>query len=65
MYLGQRLVLRVLQASILELQVTDNYGAVTKMIKTVIIEREPNEAPIIDMKIRQGSELNDYYKMNS
>ena len=40
-----------------ELQVTDNYGAVTKMIKTVIIEREPNEAPIIDMKIRQGSEL--------
>ena len=40
-----------------ELQVTDNYGAVTKMIKTVIIESEPNEAPIIDMKIRQGSEL--------
>ncbi len=40
-----------------ELQVTDNYGAVAKMIKTVIIEREPNEAPIIDMKIRQGSEL--------
>ena len=40
-----------------ELQVTDNYGALTKMIKTVIIEREPNEAPVIDMKIRQGSEL--------
>ena len=40
-----------------ELQVTDNYGAVSKMLKTVIIEREPNKAPIIDMKIRQGSEL--------
>ena len=42
---------------IFELQVTDNYGAVSKMLKTVIIEKEPNEAPIIDMKVRQGSEL--------
>ena len=40
-----------------ELVVSDNYGAKNKVIKTVIIEPEPNKAPIIDMKIRQGSEL--------
>ena len=40
-----------------ELIVSDNYGATNKIVKTVIIEPEPNKAPIINMKIRQGSEL--------
>ena len=41
-----------------ELIVSDNYGAENKVIKTVIIEPEPNLIPVIKMKIRQGSELN-------
>ena len=41
-----------------ELIVSDNYGAENKVIKTVIIEPEPNLTPVIKMKIRQGSELN-------
>ena len=41
-----------------ELIVSDNYGAENKVIKTVIIEPEPNLSPVIKMKIRQGSELN-------
>ena len=41
-----------------ELIVIDNYGAKNKVIKTVIIEPEPNLSPVIKMKIRQGSELN-------
>ncbi len=40
-----------------ELIVSDNYGAENKVIKTVIIEPEPNMKPVIKMKIRQGSEL--------
>ena len=43
---------------IFELIVSDNYGAKNKVIKTVIIEPEPNITPVIKMKIRQGSELN-------
>jgi len=41
-----------------ELIVSDNYGAKSKAIRTVVIEPEPNASPIIDMKVRQGSELN-------
>ena len=41
-----------------ELIVSDNYGAENKVIKTVIIEPEPNLSPVIKMKIRQGSGLN-------
>lgn len=41
-----------------ELIVSDNYGAKNKVVKTVIIEPEPNMTPVIKMKIRQGSELN-------
>mgnify|MGYP001162460287 FL=1 len=41
-----------------ELRVTDNYGSETIATKTVIIEPEPNAAPVIDLSIRQGSELN-------
>ncbi len=41
-----------------ELTVSDNYGAKAKAIRTVVIEPEPNASPVIDMKIRQGSELN-------
>ena len=40
-----------------ELTVSDDYGAENKIIKTIIIEPEPNQAPVIDIKIRQGSEL--------
>ena len=40
-----------------ELIVSDNYGAENKVIKTVIIEPEPNLSPVIKMKIRQGSGL--------
>jgi hypothetical protein len=28
------------------------------VIKTVVIEPEPNVPPVIEMKVRQGSELN-------
>ena len=41
-----------------ELTVSDDYGAKAKAIRTVVIEPEPNTSPIIDMKVRQGSELN-------
>ena len=41
-----------------ELTISDNYGAEAKTIKTVVIEPEPNAFPVIDMKVRQGSELN-------
>jgi len=41
-----------------ELTVSDDYGAKHTVIKSVLIEPEGNLAPIIDMKIRQGSELN-------
>ena len=41
-----------------ELTISDNYGAQAKTIKTVVIEPEPNAVPVIDMKVRQGSELN-------
>ena len=41
-----------------ELTVSDNYRAQAKTIKTVIIEPEPNSLPVIDMQVRQGSELN-------
>ena len=41
-----------------ELIVSDNYGAENKVIKSVIIEPEPNLSPVIKMKIRQGSGLN-------
>ena len=37
-----------------ELTVTDNYGLSTVITKTVKIEQEPNQAPIVDLEIRQG-----------
>ena len=37
-----------------ELTVSDNYGKSTVMTKTVKIEEEPNQAPIVDLEIRQG-----------
>ncbi|MBJ12999.1 MAG: hypothetical protein CMG62_07995 [Candidatus Marinimicrobia bacterium] len=40
-----------------ELTVSDEYGAGTTIIKTVEIANEPNYPPIIDIEIRQGSEL--------
>ena len=42
---------------VFELTVSDNYGAKNTVIKTVVIEPEPNEPPVIQMKVRQGSEL--------
>ena len=41
-----------------ELTVSDDYGSEASVTKTVVIEPEPNTPPVIDMKIRQGSELN-------
>ena len=41
-----------------ELTVSDDYGSETTLTRTVVIEPEPNMPPVIDMKIRQGSELN-------
>ena len=41
-----------------ELTVSDDYGSKATVTRTVIIEPEPNTPPVIDMKIRQGSELN-------
>ena len=41
-----------------ELTVSDNYGSKATVVKTVVIEPEPNTPPVIDMKVRQGSELN-------
>lgn len=37
-----------------ELTVSDNYGESTVITKTVKIEQEPNQAPIVDLEIRQG-----------
>ena len=37
-----------------ELTVSDNYGKSTVITKTVKIENEPNQAPIVDLEIRQG-----------
>jgi hypothetical protein len=37
-----------------ELTVSDNYGKSTVITKTVKIEQEPNQAPIVDLEIRQG-----------
>ena len=42
---------------VFELTVSDNYGAKNTVIKTVVIEPEPNVPPVIQMKVRQGSEL--------
>tara|TARA_B100001248_G_scaffold245906_1_gene216107 strand:- start:150 stop:692 length:543 start_codon:yes stop_codon:yes gene_type:complete len=43
---------------VFELTVSDNYGANAKAIRTVVIEPEPNVPPVIEVKVRQGSELN-------
>ena len=40
-----------------ELKVTDDYGAKTTITKTVQIAAVPNLPPIVDIDIRQGSEL--------
>lgn len=40
-----------------ELTVSDNYGAKNTVVKSVVIEPEPNLPPVIEMKVRQGSEL--------
>ena len=37
-----------------ELTVSDNYGLSTVITKIVNIENEPNQAPIVDLEIRQG-----------
>ena len=42
---------------VFELIVYDNYNAKNKITKVVIIEPEPNVPPVIQMKVRQGSEL--------
>jgi len=41
-----------------ELTVLDDYGSKATVTRTVVIEPEPNTPPVIDMKVRQGSELN-------
>ena len=41
-----------------ELTVADDYGSKATVTRTVVIEPEPNMPPVIDMKVRQGSELN-------
>ena len=41
-----------------ELTVSDDYGSKATVTRTVIIEPEPNMPPVIDMEVRQGSELN-------
>jgi len=41
-----------------ELKVLDDYGSEATITKTVIIEPEPNTPPVIDLMVRQGSELN-------
>ena len=41
-----------------ELTVADNYGSKAKVTRTVVIQPEPNTPPVINMKVRQGSELN-------
>lgn len=42
---------------VFELSVTDNYGARNTIVKSVLIEPEPNVAPVINLKVRQGAEL--------
>ena len=37
-----------------ELVITDNYGAKTRKVKSVKIHPEPNETPIVKIKVRQG-----------
>ena len=41
-----------------ELTVSDDYGSKATVTRTVIIAPDPNTPPVINMKIRQGSELN-------
>ena len=41
-----------------ELTISDDYGSKASMTRTVVIEPEPNMPPVIDMMVRQGSELN-------
>ena len=41
-----------------ELTVSDNYGSKATALRTVVIEPEPNAPPVIEVKVRQGSELN-------
>ena len=41
-----------------ELTISDDYGSKATMTRTVVIEPEPNMPPVIDMVVRQGSELN-------
>jgi len=40
------------------LTVSDNYGSKATALRTVVIEPEPNAPPVIEVKVRQGSELN-------
>ena len=40
-----------------ELTVNDDYGAKTTIVKTIQISNEPNFPPVVDVDIRQGSEL--------
>jgi PKD repeat protein len=40
-----------------ELTVADDYGSKATITKTVIIIAEPNQPPVIEMNVRQGSEL--------
>ena len=40
-----------------ELTVSDDYGSEATVTRTVVIVPEPNVPPVIDMKVRQGSEL--------
>ena len=41
-----------------ELTVSDNYGSKATPLRTGVIEAEPNAPPVIEVKVRQGSELN-------
>jgi len=34
--------------------ITDNYGATTRKEKSVIINPEPNQSPVADIKVRKG-----------
>ena len=42
---------------IFELTVSDDYGSEATLTRTVVIVAEPNLPPVIEMKVRQGSEL--------
>jgi len=39
---------------VFELIITDNYGATTRKEKSVIINPEPNQSPVADIKVRKG-----------